>query len=208
MLKKPSFKELQIFAVISVWLTVLFVIVYGFTNSYASAAPQMYRFYFEWEKLIPLWPEAIFIYFSLNILGIVPLFTLDHREILRLGLSYTFCILIAGIIFYYFPAPVVLDRLNHDHHLGPLFHFLYSLDHPNNSLPSLHITFSYLTVRSISSLARAKADSRNGILLLVLWIWFSLIAASVLLTHQHHVLDIAAGILLGELGLRLFFFRR
>ena len=42
----------------------------------------------------------------------------------------------------------------------------------------------------------------------IVWGWAGVVAASTLLTHQHHVADVLAGWLLGVAGKRLIYDRR
>jgi len=79
---------------------------------------------------------------------------------------------------------------------APVFAAMYQLDLSHNLVPSLHITYSSLIVWVI---AHALADSQRGRLWTTLLRgWLTLIAASVLLVHQHHLLDVLAGLALGR----------
>jgi membrane-associated phospholipid phosphatase len=67
------------------------------------------------------------------------------------------------------------------------------VDLPHNLVPSLHVTFSALILFSLidaSVLFAAK---------LALSAWLILICLSTLLVHQHHLLDVAAGLLVARL---------
>ena len=72
---------------------------------------------------------------------------------------------------------------------------------PHNLVPSLHVATSALFIavlyRSLSSVW-----IRAGLIL-----WGMLLCASVLLVHQHHVLDVVSGLLLGYLCYRLVYRR-
>lgn len=166
--------------------------MYGFTNYRASGVSESYRFWMEWELLIPQWPPAIVVYSSILLLNLVPLFVLDEKGLKRLAQAFGGSILVAGLVFYFFPAPVAFAREVPEGLFGPLFQGLYSLDPPNNTFPSLHIALSFLVVRSCTA--------QNPKLKLSLNIWFALICLSVLLTHQHHVLDILGGWVLAGLA--------
>ena len=65
---------------------------------------------------------------------------------------------------------------------------LFMLDAPHNLAPSLHIVFS--TIAVLACAHHAPRPARLG-----LWAWLMAIAASTLLTHQHHILDVATGLL-------------
>lgn len=199
MFKIPSYREVLIYAFISVLLTALFTFIYGYTNELAVLNPVRFRFYFDWELLIPLVPGMILVYLSLNLLTFLPLFVLESRDLWRLGLGFAYCTVVAGIIFYFFPAPVAYVRPNELGIWTWIYKMLYSLDREFNSLPSLHIAYSGLTVRVMNLRLRKPAAQK------MIRLWFVLICASVVLTHQHHLADIFAGIILAELSFRFAF---
>jgi membrane-associated phospholipid phosphatase len=200
-MKRPDKKELQLFLVSLVFITLLFAMIYTWTNQQAHLSSFHYQFFFDWELKIPKWPHWIFVYMSLNVLLIMPVFFLDSKEILQIATAFVFCTLVAGLIFYLFPAKVIFERSTEGlpNYLNWIYLRIYAVDLPYNSLPSLHVSFSYLAMRAIVS--KAKSFKHRGPFL----IWFLLIAVSVVVTHQHHVLDIVAGIGLAELAYYLSF---
>jgi membrane-associated phospholipid phosphatase len=64
---------------------------------------------------------------------------------------------------------------------------------PHNLVPSLHVVFSALILFSIIQ------TSKMPIARIALWGWLLLLCVSTLLVHQHHLLDVAAGLTLAML---------
>ncbi len=171
------------------WITILFTVIYGYTNWRAEFVTERYQFYFPWELQIPLVPWMILPYLSLNLLTSMPLFLLNPGELRLLGRRLALATLIAGMIFFLFPAPIGFTRPASVPGWDFLFQILWSLDKSSNTLPSLHITYSALTVLSFWN--KVKSNLR-----FIFLIWFLMITLAVLLTWQHHVLDIVTGVAL------------
>lgn len=181
----PSLRQ---YAWTSLWVTILWVVLYTYTNHLAQLAPVKYDFSFAWEKNTPLIPWMILPYVSLNIMTFVPIFHLIPSEIRHLGRVMGLATVIAAVVFYFFPAPLIHTRPESVETWNFLFQLVFSIDDVSNTLPSLHITFSTQ-------------------LLLALWpklktfryfylVWFLLVCVSVLFTWQHHFMDIVAGLVL------------
>ena len=81
-----------------------------------------------------------------------------------------------------------------------LFHFADKLNLTYNLLPSLHVAFAVICVAIFS--ARAPLAGK-----VLLWFWAAMVAASTVLLHQHHLLDVATGWLLALVCVRLIFDR-
>lgn len=120
------------------------------------------------------------------------------QQVKRLSVAMAAAILIAGVFFYFLPAPVGFVRTLEIPRFAGLFRGLYVLDEATNTFPSLHIGLSYLIVRTLNN---------EKSLLKYLWLWFFLICLSVLFTHQHHIIDIFGGIILGEFCHRQIYLR-
>lgn len=191
MLRWPSWNSFKAYCLVSLQLSVVFVSIYGLCNWYATqVSSRTYRLWMDWELSIPLIPPMIVVYVSLNILTGLPLFTLDADKIKKLGKAMVVATVVAGVSFLLLPAPLGYTRTTDVGFWKPAFEILFSLDQVANTVPSLHITYSFLVVRTITAV-----DGRWKI---PLWVWFAAICSSVLLVRQHHVIDIAAGLLLAE----------
>jgi hypothetical protein len=71
-----------------------------------------------------------------------------------------------------------------------IYSTLFAVDMPHIMVPSLHVVFSTLI---LLALANASAGEQNKIL----WYgWLMVICASTLLVHQHHLIDVVAGLAL------------
>ena len=105
-------------------------------------------------------------------------------------------IVVAGICFLLFPLRFAFPRPPLEGWLGWLFGFFLSLDAPYNLCPSLHAALLVLLVDAYGRHLRGSVRA-------AVMGWFILIGFSPLLTHQHHVIDIVAGFLLGGLCLGL-----
>jgi membrane-associated phospholipid phosphatase len=197
----PGFRKLQLFLVLSVVLVAEFMLVYGGMNWLTSQRNSAYQLYFDWELSIPLIPWMVYFYFSLNLLTALSLLVLSEQEIKRYAQGLGAAILGAGIIFWVVPTKLGFVRLDPVPGYEEIFRRLHAWDLPHNCFPSLHITLSALSVRVM--MVRARPWFRG-----LLIFWMSLIAASVLLVHQHHLIDIAGGLLLAEACYRYVFLRK
>lgn len=188
--KLPTKYQISQYAWSATLLTVFFATVYGYTNWRADQVQRQFQFYYDWELSIPLIPWMILPYLSLNLLTIIPLFYLSPPEIRRMGRSMGAAVVIAGAIFYIFPAPIGFLRPDNVPGIwDKLFKVVWSLDRTNNTLPSLHITFSFIAIFSIWSKVNLKEKIfYSG--------WGTLICFAVILTWQHHVWDVLTGLIL------------
>jgi membrane-associated phospholipid phosphatase len=194
----PSVRELIVFMLYGILLTGTFALVYGTTNHQAALTTEVYRLYWDWEKSVPLVSSMILIYFSLNLLTASTLFFLRGREIHYLALTYAVSIFLAGSVFYFFPTTAGFERAGTATPWADWYSLLYSWDGPYNLFPSLHITLSSISVFCISK--EVSTTVRR-----LLYVWLTLICAAVILTHQHHLIDVIGGLALGKMCVNTFF---
>ena len=174
----------------SLRLSVLFLIVYGFTNWLAAHRSHVGTLFFEWERYTPFIPLMIIPYLSIDVFFVAaPFACRDARELSVLARRVTFAILVAGLCFLLFPLRFAFDRPLVSGWLGAMFSAFRSFDRPFNLVPSLHITFQLI-------LAHLYARHTTGMVRLASNIWFTLIGVSTLLTWQHHVMDVVGGVVL------------
>ena len=179
--------------------SLVFVLVYGCTNKYAAKADSLFHVYSYWETKLPLIPVMIVPYFSMNLLFIIALYTLpDEHSMARLSHGILMAILVAGVIFYCFPAHLGFVR-NTPSYLGGLYESLFAIDEPHNLFPSLHVAISTITYLAI------KQNLKKRLNYYLLTVWITLIVSSVIFTHQHHLFDIFTGILLAYFCFKICF---
>lgn len=179
---------------------VVFVVVYGFCNYYSSLQTTHYQMYFDWELSIPHIKEMMLVYRTLDVIFIIVLFFLSEDSVKRFGKAMMSAILMAAPMFLIFPAKLGFTRLVEFDQFETLYKVLYTLDKPHNLLPSMHVTYA-----SIGLWAMMREHKSKKWVPWVLWIWLLGICASIVFVHQHHVLDIPTGLLLGWINYKIFF---
>jgi protein-tyrosine phosphatase/membrane-associated phospholipid phosphatase len=183
---------------ISVFLSLLFFLVYGGTNWLAAGRPNVGSFYFAWERHIPFVPWTIIPYMSIDLFFIAaPFLCRNDRELRTLTRRITAAIAIAGACFLFFPLRFAFERPPVTGPLGIIFNNFRSLDQPFNQFPSLHIALCII-------LSLVYVPRTRGALRLFTIAWFILICISTVLTYQHHVIDIFGGFALAALCIYLF----
>jgi membrane-associated phospholipid phosphatase len=182
---------------VSAGLSLLFLLVYGGCLWITSQRHDVGVFYFSWERAIPFVPFMILPYLSIDLFFVAAPFLLPNER----GLSVyarrvAMAIVVAGIGFLLFPLRFAFPRPAADGWLGSLFNWFRTLDAPNNLFPSLHAAL-------LLFLIDVYARSTRGLIRLAVMIWFSLVALSPLLTHQHHLIDILGGFALAGICFRV-----
>ena len=179
---------------VALWIAVLgawFSLVFYGADWLTAQRPRHVVPHFAWELQLPFVPSLALVYLSVNIL-LPTAFVLQptRREVRMLALALCADILVAGVCFILYPAQLAFEP---PLVAGTIFRFVDRLNGDYNLIPSLHIA---LAVTSVSACAtRAKP---------LWWLWAAAIAVSTLLTHQHHVIDVASGWLLGIAGGRMY----
>jgi hypothetical protein len=177
---------------------VAFLVAYPLSSWLAARSARRFVFHGQWELSIPLVPQWILFYFSLYALLALPPFFLDAPALRQWIKALLAGVIVASLCFVAFPAPAGFIRiLPEEGCYRPLFQLMWRLDSPFNTLPSLHVSCAASTVLA---LLKPSGALLRGLLCL----WLCLIMAATVLTHQHHVLDVASGGALA-LGLHAFF---
>ena len=171
-------------------LSGLFIVVYGGCNWITGQRANVESIEFAWERHIPFVPLLIPAYMSIDVFFIAaPFLCRSESELSVLTKRIAATILIAGACFLMFPLRFAFERPIATGWSGLLFNWFRTLDAPFNQFPSLHIALCLVLCVTYSQHTR-------GALRVVVVMWFVLIAASAVLTYQHHVLDVAGGAVL------------
>lgn len=174
-------------------LSLLFVIVYGVTNTLAAGQPNIKTCFFAWELRAPFVAAFILPYMSIDLFFVASFLLCENRVELRAhARRIAAAILIAGSAFLLFPLTTGYPRPEVSGWNGRLFEFLWSFDKPHNLVPSLHVALALL-------LWPVYARHTGGRVRWLVHAWFLLMVASPILTWQHHLLDVATGAMLGQL---------
>jgi hypothetical protein len=172
------------------WVGVGFFAVYPTTNWLTSLRPQLFHLYLPAELAVPLVPQFIWVYLSMYALFFLPPFFLPTVNMSALGKQLIAGTLVSGLLFLLFPAELGFARVvPTEAPYAGIYAAMFSVDHPYNLVPSLHMVFS-------ASIALACADVAKPAARAALLGWLAVIAASTILVHQHHVLDLAAAFVL------------
>ena len=172
------------------WISVAFFTVYPTCNWVTMQRTDALGLYLASELEIPFVPEFVWAYLSLYLLFLIPPFFLGHQRMNILGRQLIMATVFCGLVFLLLPTELGFERtIPADPFYSALFADLFAIDLPHNMVPSLHVTFSALILFTLSDNPR-KAPAKALFLA-----WLVLICASTILVHQHHLLDVATGLL-------------
>lgn len=204
LLSLPDRERLSVFLRWGTAALIAFPVVYGLTNYLADLNPHRYNLFFGWETGTPFIKEFVWFYLSLNVALFLPLFMCDAERLKKYCQANLATLLVAALLFVAFPANLGFPRvIPAEAPFRSIFENIQALDKPHNLVPSLHITFSALAFFAVIENHRQRRWLQP-----VLLFWMLGIAASVVFTRQHHLLDIAGGLLLSLLAVRFFYGRR
>lgn len=183
----PEKSHLLSFGKASLINFLIFFLIYPALNSYPVGI-EPHRMYFTWELSIPLVDWMILPYLSMNLFFLVPLFFIKTEKISQLSMACIISTISAGLVFYFYPCQLGFVR-EVPQNFSIFYRGLFVVDKPFNLFPSLHITYPILFV--IFCYKNFRTISR-----VLIFLWLIMVMMSIVLTHQHHVLDVIAGILL------------
>jgi protein-tyrosine phosphatase len=192
--------------VTSVLLSLLFVATYGGTNWYTAHRPvaDVGTWYFAWElTLIPFVPLLIVPYMSIDLFFFMATFlSRDEREIRVFARRVGFSILVATAFFLLLPLKLAWpERPRVGGWFGEFVEKSCNaplvMEYPHNLFPTLHIALCLI-------LADVYARHTAGVIRGLSNTWFFLIGISTILTWQHHLVDVAGGLVLAGFAFYLF----
>jgi membrane-associated phospholipid phosphatase len=199
----PGWAHLRYALVLSFANTLWFVLVYAGMDALTARRTFRVPVHFPAELAIPFVPAMTLFYMSIYLLfWMAPFVLRTRREFRALVITLAIAIFCGGIGFLLFPADLAFAQPREEE-LGiwaEMFHLADKLNLTYNLLPSLHVAFAVICVAVF--VARAPVAGK-----VLLWIWAAMVAASTVLIHQHHLLDVATGWLLALVCVRSIFDR-
>lgn len=186
----PFGSRLKVYLIYSGLVGVFFFGLYPTLNWLTSLRSTTFGLYFPFELDIPLIPAFIWLYLSMYLVFIVPVFLLNEGGLKRLAFELIIVTVAAAGIFLLLPARLGFIRVLPDTPVyRVLFEQIFMLDKPHNLVPSLHVAYSATLVLAVSRNAKPLVNCG-------LWLWLIGLMLSTVLTHQHHLLDVFSGAVL------------
>ncbi len=193
-------------ALTSLSLSLLFVIVYGGTNWFTAQRPssQVGTWYFPWElTVVPYVPLLIVPYMSIDLFFFMAAFLCREKGELRIfAQRIVFSILLAASMFLLLPLRLAWPaRPQVDGWFGEFVELScnapFLMEYPHNLFPCLHVALCLI-------LADIYGRSTRGLVKALAFTWFTLICLSTVLLWQHHLIDVAGGLVLAGFAFYLF----
>ncbi len=171
-----------------IWLVVLSLLAFDYfaLNSYREPIHSLETTV---DDRIPLLPVFVFPYLSLYALLALSLwrFLKSETRIFSIAaLAISLDLVLSYLVFLFYQTQVERPVIVETDVSSDILRAVYSFDKPFNAFPSLHTSLSMLSV-----LLWSKVGSRIQPIIAV---WAVLIIASTVLTKQHYIADIGAGI--------------
>jgi membrane-associated phospholipid phosphatase len=183
-------KGLIVNLMVSLVFTIYFWLLYGSSAVLSQLAPVVHRVDFAFEQAIPFVPWASLVYLTvMPFLALAPFVLKTPERLLPLVATLALQVLIAWWVYLIFPVQVSFPPHAVAGAVGALYSLAVALALVGNALPSLHVALSV-------SVAWCYAAGKTKLIRFACWGWALSISVSTVLTHQHNVLDVAAGAML------------
>jgi membrane-associated phospholipid phosphatase len=185
----PGARHLAETAFLSAGVLSLFIVVYGGAD-WVTGFRERHHVHLPIELQIPFVPAAVAGYMSLYGLFAIAPFILRSRCALRaLAATLATAIVGGGICFLLFPAELAFPQPTDLGQWQNLYAVADRINLRYNLVPSLHVA---LAITCVDLFAR-----RAGVMgALAFWLWGAAVCVSTVLLHQHHLVDVAAGLAL------------
>jgi membrane-associated phospholipid phosphatase len=182
-------------------LLLAFVLIYGGANYVTGLHDYRVRLHLEAERQMPLAPEMVLFYNSFHAIYLVAPFVLRTRQEMKaMAWVWVAITLGGGLAFLILPAQTIFPPPT-DEALGPwraMFRFADRANLDHNFCPSLHVAWAVAGVDIFAR--RAQAPGK-----VLLWIWAIGLCLSTMLTHQHYLVDVLAGLALAMVATRILY---
>jgi membrane-associated phospholipid phosphatase len=192
----PGWRLLAETAVLTAALTLWWALVYFGADWLTELRTERVRVHLDAELQLPLVPAFLLIYRSIEWMFVLGPFVLRTRvEVRALVLALFVVTTVCGVGFVLWPADVAYTPAALDGLWARALDINHRIVLRHNLLPSMHVAFATLTLA-------AYWTKRGVVGRTLLALWGGLIALSTLLVHEHHVLDVLTGFLIGWAGYR------
>jgi len=186
----PRGRDASTVTLLTAAFTLIFIVFYGGASFVSGLVPYRIRIDFPFEAQIPFIPQVGIVYLStLMILACAPFILRRFEELFPLFIVLCVQTIIGAVIFIVLPVEPGYPPREPTGPLLGLFALADTLNLERNELPALHVAFAFAAAAAY----QPKCSRWTG---MAMWLWAAAIGISTLLMHEHHVLDMSAGILL------------
>jgi membrane-associated phospholipid phosphatase len=172
--------------------TLLFVVVYGGADWLTGLHAVRVPVHLAVELRIPLVPAAVWAYMSVyGLQALVPFALGTPSELEEYVADLRWMLGLAGLGFLLIPAETAWPTVAVPGTTGAVLAFADRLNLDHDLVPSLHVALAVAAAQVLAPRLRPPGA-------VAVWSWAALVAASTVLTHQHHLLDVASGVALAR----------
>lgn len=174
-----------------------FALLYGGASVLSAYVPWRVPLTLPLDAQLPFVPAAAIVYLTITpMLLLAPFVLRDLASLLPLFTALMCETVFAAGCFMLLPAEAPTTDCCEPGIVGTVFHIADVMNLERNDLPSLHVAFAFTLV-----MAFVPRASHTGAVLL--YVWAIITATSTVLTRQHNVLDVLAGVLLAVFAWRV-----
>lgn len=178
------------FALAGLRLSLLFAFVFYGVDAFTATRSDLWRLHMAWELSIPYWPAAYPLYLSALVMPfVVAVKVRDARAIGLWERRMALAIVLAALVYLLLPGQLAYESAPAGA-WQPLADATRQMAGRHNLLPSLHVALTLVIVLAVWPHCTLRDRA-------LVALWAVALGASTLLTHQHHVLDVLAGAVLG-----------
>jgi membrane-associated phospholipid phosphatase len=173
----------------AVLIQILWIVVYGGAEWITALHLYRVRLHHDAELAIPFHPAAAFIYWSLlPFLWLSPFVLRSVDELYRFMMALALAILACGVGFILLPSAPAYPSVEVTGPFAIVFRLADTVNLTHNMCPSLHVALATLAAYAYSLALGLRSTT------IVIWLWATAIGISTLLCHQHHLIDLVAGV--------------
>ncbi len=187
----PGLASLRFSLPLAYLFSKIFFSIYGGASLLARLRGARQTFHFDWELRLPFVPSVAIVYLSVPLLLLLAPFILrTWRSFTPFFLTLTVETLVGGLFFLLLPMAQGFPHREAYGFGGAIFRLADRLNLDYNEFPSLHVAFAVT-----AAIVYGRRCGWVGKILFGLWA--VTVTLSALLMHEHHLLDLGGGAVLG-----------
>jgi len=187
----PGWRHLGYTIAVGTGWTLIFYLVYG-TASWLTDQHNFRLFCdLPFETKLPMVTAMSVVYLGLfPLMMLSPFIIRERRAYWNYARALTIELLIAAVFFIFLPIKLRFPTPKPEGVFAGVFRFANAINLEHNNVPSLHVAFALTTAVAFFS------RTRNNWVRSIIVTGCLAVAASTVLTHQHHIVDAIAGAVL------------